>query len=70
MLMLTRKTGEAIEIGTGVTVRVMEVRGQQVRLGVEAPASISVHRLEVAERIRAEQPAPEGAQQRLTAVNL
>jgi carbon storage regulator len=61
MLMLTRKTGEAIEIGTGVTVRVMEVRGQQVRLGIEAPANIVVHRHEVAERIRTEQSAPEGA---------
>ena len=61
MLMLTRKTGEAIEIGTGVIVRVMEVRGQQVRLGVEAPSSIAVHRIEVADRIRKERSAPEGA---------
>jgi carbon storage regulator len=47
MLVLTRKLGEVIRIGTGVTVRVLEVKGNQVRLGLEAPRQIKIFREEV-----------------------
>ena len=47
MLILTRKVGELIRIGDDVTVRVLEVRGSQVRLGVEAPADVRIFREEV-----------------------
>ncbi len=54
MLILTRKSGEGIRIGDTVTIKVIEIRGNQVRLGVEAPRNISVHREEVYELIRQE----------------
>ena len=51
MLVLARKVGEAIAIGDGITVRVLEVKGGQVKLGVEAPHDITVHREEIYLRI-------------------
>ena len=47
MLVLTRKIGERIRIGDTITVRVLEVRGSQVRLGVEAPADVRIYREEI-----------------------
>jgi carbon storage regulator len=47
MLVLTRKIGERIRIGDTITVRVLEVRGTQVRLGVEAPADVRIYREEI-----------------------
>jgi carbon storage regulator len=47
MLILTRKVGEMIRIGDGVVIRVLEVRGSQVRLGVDAPADVRIFREEV-----------------------
>lgn len=47
MLILTRKVGEIIRIGDEVTIRVLEVRGSQVRLGVDAPADVRIFREEV-----------------------
>lgn len=47
MLVLTRKVGEAIVIGNGMVVRVLGVRGDQVRIGVDAPRNVPVHREEV-----------------------
>lgn len=47
MLVLTRKIGEQIRIGDTVTVRVLEVRGSQVRLGVDAPADVRIFREEI-----------------------
>jgi len=52
MLILTRRTGEAITIGDAIVVSVLEVRGPQVRLGTSAPAEVAVHRAEIHERIR------------------
>lgn len=52
MLILTRKLGEMIRIGDDVTVRVIEVRGSQIRLGVEAPATVRIYREEIYEAIR------------------
>ena len=54
MLVLTRKSGEKITIGDEVVVSVLEVRGSQVRLGIEAPKGIAVHRSEIYERIQEE----------------
>jgi carbon storage regulator len=47
MLVLTRKLGEVIRIGTGVTVRVLEVKGNQVRLGLDAPPEVKIFREEI-----------------------
>ena len=54
MLVLTRKLGEVIRVGDDVTVRVLEVKGNQVRLGVEAPAAVRIYREEVYRAIRKE----------------
>ena len=54
MLILTRKTGESLMIGTEVTVTVMAVNGNQVRIGINAPKDVAVHREEIYERVQAE----------------
>ena len=54
MLILTRRTGEKIRIGDEVTVTVLDVNGNQVRIGFDAPKSVSVHRQEIYERIEDE----------------
>ena len=55
MLILTRRVGEAVMIGEEVTVTVLGVKGNQVRIGVNAPKTVSVHREEIFERIKNEQ---------------
>jgi carbon storage regulator len=55
MLILTRRVGETVVIGDDVTVTVLGVKGNQVRLGVNAPREVSVHREEIFERIKKEQ---------------
>jgi carbon storage regulator len=57
MLILTRRVGEAVVIGEEVTVTVLGVKGNQVRIGVNAPKSVSVHRDEIYERIKNEREA-------------
>jgi len=52
LLILTRKIGETVAIGDEVKVRVVEVKGRQVRLGITAPAALAVHREEVFQRIQ------------------
>lgn len=54
MLILTRRVGETLMIGDNVTVTVLGTKGSQVRLGVNAPRDVSVHREEIYERIQKE----------------
>ena len=54
MLILTRRVGESLMIGDEVTVTVLGVKGNQVRVGVNAPKSVSVHREEIYQRIASE----------------
>jgi len=57
MLILTRRVGEALMIGSEVTVTVLGVKGNQVRVGINAPKNVAVHREEIYERIKAEKRA-------------
>jgi carbon storage regulator len=57
MLILTRKAGETIVINDHIRVTVLSVKGNQIRLGVEAPEDVPVHRQEIHERIKAEAEA-------------
>jgi carbon storage regulator len=54
MLILTRRTGETVMIGNEVTLTVLGVKGNQVRIGINAPKSVPVHREEIYERIKRE----------------
>ena len=55
MLILTRRVGEILKIGDDVDVAVLGVKGNQVRIGINAPKNVSVHREEIYDRIKAEQ---------------
>jgi carbon storage regulator len=55
MLILTRRVGETVMIGHDVTVTVLGVKGNQVRIGVNAPKDVAVHREEIYERIKREE---------------
>ena len=54
MLILTRKLGENIRIGDDVRIVILDIKGGQVKIGIEAPPDVSVHREEIYERIRVE----------------
>ena len=55
MLVLTRRVGETLMVGEEVTVTILGVKGNQVRIGVSAPKEVAVHREEIYERIKAEE---------------
>jgi carbon storage regulator len=55
MLILTRRVGETVMIGNDVTVTVLGVKGNQVRIGVNAPKDVAVHREEIYDRIKREE---------------
>jgi carbon storage regulator len=59
MLILTRRVDETVMIGDDVTITVLGVKGNQVRVGINAPKSVAVHREEIYERIKREQQGEE-----------
>jgi len=59
MLILTRKVGERIKIGDAITITILAVGGQQVRIGINAPKDVAVHREEIYQRIQAGLTAPD-----------
>jgi carbon storage regulator len=59
MLILTRRVGETVMIGDDVTITVLGVKGNQVRVGISAPKTVAVHREEIYERIKREQQGSE-----------
>ena len=61
MLILTRRVGETVMIGNDITVTVLGVKGNQVRVGVNAPKEVAVHREEIYERIKREEQAGGGS---------
>ncbi len=61
MLILTRRVGETLMIGDEVTVTVLGVKGNQVRIGINAPKDVAVHREEIYQRIKREQEGPDAA---------
>ena len=61
MLILTRRVGESLMIGDEINVTVLGIRGNQVRIGVNAPKEVAVHREEIYERIKQEQTGADAA---------
>ena len=61
MLILTRRVGERLMIGDEISVTVLGVKGNQVRIGVDAPSNVIVHREEIYERIRSQRQNPDAS---------
>ena len=62
MLVISRKRGESIVIGNGITVTVVDVKGDRVRLGFEAPVEVPIHRKEIQQRIEDDMAVPHYAE--------
>ncbi|MCU9612982.1 carbon storage regulator CsrA [Caldibacillus lycopersici] len=52
MLVLTRKTGESIQIGDGIEIKIVSVKGDQVKIGIEAPKNVEIYRKEIFEQMQ------------------
>ncbi|MCJ8295874.1 MAG: carbon storage regulator CsrA [Colwellia sp.] len=66
MLILTRRVGETLMINDNITVTVLGVKGSQVRIGINAPSDVSVHREEIYQRIQAEKASNESENTSIT----
>ncbi|NQZ24889.1 MAG: carbon storage regulator CsrA [Colwellia sp.] len=66
MLILTRRVGETLMINDNITVTVLGVKGSQVRIGINAPSDVSVHREEIYQRIQAEKASNESENSPIT----
>lgn len=66
MLILTRRVGETLMINDNITVTVLGVKGSQVRIGINAPSDVSVHREEIYQRIQAEKASNESDNSSIT----
>jgi carbon storage regulator len=62
MLVLSRKTGEAVFVGSDIRVKVLEVRGDRVKLGLDGPPELPIHREEVYRALSSRPPALESAE--------
>ena len=70
MLVLSRKKDEKIVIGDNITIMVIEIRGDKVRLGIEAPREVTVHRQEVYEAIQREREQERDQDQQQTGISV
>jgi carbon storage regulator len=70
MLILTRRIGESVIIGDDIHITVLEVKGNQVRLGVNAPKDVSVHREEIYQRIQFDKEAEEKTENTASVTNI
>jgi carbon storage regulator len=62
MLILTRRAGETVMVGSDITITVLGVKGNQVRIGINAPKDVAVHREEIYERIQSEKAAEQSGE--------